>query len=463
MDLSGNWSEENKDIWDLTKKILKQDLESQIFSTYIGCLELVNVDIACKTISIKAPSSFVCKLLTSQYKNKLSDAFEKTLGAPVDLNIFAEEALGAVDEAKIKKPRYVVVKRPNQTNSVKLKTKPVSLNHKYTFDTFVVGNNSQFGHAAAVQIAENPGKSYNPLFLYGGVGLGKTHLLHSIGNYALEKNPGINVHYVSSEVFTNELIDSLRTSKMSQFKEKYRKIDLLLIDDIQFLARKERTQEEFFHTFNSLYSSKRQIVITSDTMPLEIPGIAERLKTRFAWGLTADLQAPDFETRVAILKRKAFEEEIKIDDKIIHLIADCISSNVRELEGALTRIVVLSKLRKTCISLELARDSLREILRPKQLTPTVRDVTCAVSDHFGVRPTDLSSKRRTRKISFPRQIAMYLCRKHTTCSYSDIGADFGGRDHSSVIHAARVVSKKLKEDDNVANILNKIERDLLSQ
>jgi chromosomal replication initiator protein len=309
-----------------------------------------------------------------------------------------------------------------------------------------------------MRVAEKPGQSYNPLFIYGGVGLGKTHLLHAIGNAVIERSPNSRILYMSSETFTNELILALRHAKMEEFKKKLRTIEVLLIDDIQFISGKERTQEEFFHTFNALYSAKRQIVITSDKIPTDIPGIEERLQTRFSWGLTADLQAPDFETRVAILKQKALLEQFQLPHEVSHLIAERISSNVRELEGALTRLHAMSSIKSVPISLEMAKTALKPLLQPKVVNVTVDDIKKAVSSHFNIKVSEIISKRRTKNLSFPRHIAMYLCRKHTTASYPEIGEHFGGRDHSSVIHAASVVSGKLSTDAAVKEIINNIEK-----
>ena len=333
-------------------------------------------------------------------------------------------------------------------------------NPRYTFSSFVVGNSNQFCHAAALRVAERPGLSYNPLFIYGGVGLGKTHLLHAIGNEVLQRNPASRVLYMSSETFTNELILALRHAKMEEFKNRLRAIEVLLIDDIQFMCGKERTQEEFFHTFNALYSAKHQIVITSDKIPQEISGLEERLQTRFSWGLTADLQAPDFETRVAIINRKAAHDAVELDPEVASYISENVVSNVRELEGALTRIQAMSSIQRMPMNIELARLALRHLLQPKQVTVTVDDIKGAVADQFAIRVSEMISKRRTKNLSFPRHIAMYLCRKHTTLSYIEIGSCFGGRDHSSVIHASNVVASKVGSDNEVKKIVHEIERRL---
>lgn len=336
------------------------------------------------------------------------------------------------------------------------------LNPRYTFQNFVVGNSNQFCNAAAQRVAEEPGRNYNPLFIYGGVGLGKTHLLYAIGNAVLDRHPSARVVYMSSETFTNELIQALRNAKMDEFKRKMRNVELLLIDDIQFMCGKERTQEEFFHTFNTLYNAKHQIVITSDKVPQDIPGLEERLQTRFSWGLTADLQAPDFETRVAIIRRKAALDGVALPQDVAQFIAEKISSNVRELEGALTRLHAISSLQKVELSLEVAASALKPLIQPKQTSISVDDIKKVVSQHFGIKVSEIISKRRTKNLSFPRHIAMYLCRKHTTASYPEIGGHFGNRDHSSVIHAAGVVSTKVSTDEKVRDLVTEIERRLLA-
>lgn len=340
-------------------------------------------------------------------------------------------------------------------------SKQRDINPRYTFDNFVVGNSNQFCHAAARRVAENPGQNYNPLFIYGGVGLGKTHLLHAIANEILRGRPQTNIHYLSSETFTNELIQALRHGTMDEFKNRFRAIEVLLIDDIQFITGKERTQEEFFHTFNALYNAKHQIIITSDKLPQEIPGLEERLQTRFSWGLTADLQTPDFETRVAIIKRKAAADGVELPEQVAHLIADKISSNVRELEGALTRLHAASSLQGATITQEFALLVLKPLISPKVVHLTVDDIKKAVSENFGIKVSDMVSKRRTKNLSFPRHVAMYLCRKHTTLSYPEIGENFGGRDHSSVIHASHVVTTKVAVSGDLRATIQEIERRLL--
>jgi chromosomal replication initiator protein len=309
-------------------------------------------------------------------------------------------------------------------------------------------------------VANQPGDNYNPLFIYGGVGLGKTHLVNAIGHHAAGQRAALKVVYLSSESFMNELIASLRRDKMDEFKRKFRNVDILILDDVQFIAGKERTQEEFFHTFNSLYESHKQIVITSDKFPKEIPGIEDRLRNRFEWGLIADIQPPDMETRVAILQKKAEVESVQLPHDVAIFLASNIDSNVRELEGSLTRLGAFASLTKATISVELAKDVLRNTLNGAKREITVENIQKTICDYFNIKLGDLKAKRRTQNIALPRQVAMYLCRKHTETSFPGIGDKFGGRDHSTVIHASRTIERKIKEDPHMQTTIEKIERTL---
>ncbi|SUY44791.1 chromosomal replication initiator protein DnaA [Clostridium putrefaciens] len=329
------------------------------------------------------------------------------------------------------------------------------LNPKYTFDSFVIGNSNRFAHAASLAVAESPAKAYNPLFIYGGVGLGKTHLMHAIGHYVLKNNPNTKVVYVSSEKFTNELINSIKDDKNVEFRNKYRNVDVLLIDDIQFIAGKERTQEEFFHTFNALHEANKQIILSSDRPPKEIPTLEDRLRSRFEWGLIADIQAPDFETRIAILKKKADVENLNVPNEVLVYTATKIKSNIRELEGALIRIVAYSSLTNSEITLELATEALKDIISSKNSKNiTIANIQDIVSSYYNLRIEDFKSQRRTRNVSYPRQIAMYLSRKLTDMSLPKIGEEFGGRDHTTVIHAYEKISTGLKTDESLQNVVN---------
>lgn len=336
------------------------------------------------------------------------------------------------------------------------------LNPRYTFHTFVVGNSNRFAHAAALAVAEAPARAYNPLFLYGGVGLGKTHLMQAIAHYVLEHNTAKKVVYVSSEKFTNDLINAIGKKSMGDFRNQYRNVDILMIDDIQFVAGKESTQEEFFHTFNALYEANKQIVISSDRPPREIPTLEERLRSRFEWGLITDIQPPDFETRVAILRRKADDEAFSIPDDVLELIADRIDSNIRELEGALNRVVAFARLNNHPITLDLAEQALRGILtpaKPKQIS--IATIQQAVCEFYGLKLQDMKSRKRTRAIAYPRQIAMYIARELTDASLPKIGEEFGNRDHTTVLHAYEKIQKELEKDAElqatIKELLNRIQ------
>ncbi len=329
-----------------------------------------------------------------------------------------------------------------------------NLNPRYTFDTFVVGANNNLAHAASLAVSESPAEIYNPLFIYGGVGLGKTHLMHSIAHYIIENNPEMQVMYVTSEKFTNELIESIRNvnSTPTEFRAKYRNIDCLLIDDIQFIIGKESTQEEFFHTFNELHENKKQIIISSDKPPKDILTLEERLRSRFEWGLTVDIQPPDYETRMAILKKKEELEGLHIDNEVMKYIAANVKSNIRELEGALTKIVALSRLKKQDVDVELAEEALKDLISPDDTKEITTDLIIdIVSEHFGITPQEIISSNKSRKITFPRQICMYLCRKLTDFSLADIGKSIGDRDHTTILHGVDKIEEQIKEDHSLRN------------
>jgi chromosomal replication initiator protein len=337
-----------------------------------------------------------------------------------------------------------------------------ALNPKYTFANFVIGASNQFAHAASKAVATQPGDHYNPLFIYGGVGLGKTHLVNAIGHQIVERNAIARIAYLSSDAFMNELIASLRGDRMGDFKERFRKVDVLILDDVQLLAGRERTQEEFFHTFNTLYDHRRQIVLTSDKVPKDIPGLEERLRNRFEWGLIADIQPPDVETRVAIIEKKAEMEGIPITNEVALFLGTELGSNVRELEGSLTRLGAYASLARRPIPVELAREVLQTVLKPRQPTVTFDDIARAVCDHFSLRPVDLRSKRRSKNVAVPRQLAMHLCRKLLGASFPHIGELFG-RDHSTVIHANAVTERRIKDDAAFQATVERLERTIRGQ
>jgi chromosomal replication initiator protein len=336
----------------------------------------------------------------------------------------------------------------------------LNFNRKYTFDNFVVGPSNQFANAACLAVANLPGKNYNPLFIYGGVGLGKTHLLNAIGNHVIQNGVVSNLSkmsYLSAEEFTNELINSIRYEKMDEFREKFRSMNMLLLDDIQFIAGKERTQAEFFHTFNSLYEARKQIVVTSDKFPRDITSFEERLRSRFEWGLIADIQPPDIETKVAILKKKAQLENISLPNDVAFFLASNTSSNIRVLEGCLIRIAAFSKLTQTDVSLDLAKDILRNIIKTEDRPVPIESIQKSVASHFNLKISDLKAKKKTKQIVLARQIAIYLCRKLSKLSLIEIGERFGGKDHSTVLHAINKIEQQVQTDQKTAGAIEKIQ------
>ena len=355
-----------------------------------------------------------------------------------------------------------VITDADDSNLQEIESNKSTLNPKYTFETFVVGNNNRFAHAAALAVGNEPSKSYNPLFLYGGVGLGKTHLMHAIGNRILELYKNYNVLYVTSEKFTNQLINAIKDNKNDMFRSKYRNIDVLLIDDIQFIAGKERIQEEFFHTFNALYEEGKQIIISSDKPPRDIPFLEDRLKSRFEWGLLADISCPDYETRLAILRKKAQDENIIIDDYILSNIANKIDSNIRELEGVFNKIVARASLTHSSITIELAEKIITEFKYESEKVISCDFIKETVAKYFSIEKDDLSGNKRSNDIAFPRQIAMYLCREVANMSYPQIGIDFGGRDHSTVMHACKKIEKEVKEKNNTKLILDSVKNIIIN-
>lgn len=386
---------------------------------------------------VSVPNQFLGDMVSGQYYNYFMGAMRQVLG--VSLGRIQLTVDDVIEESK-------PINSPNIENGGILKKAPSGLNPSHTFSSFVVGAGSRFAHAASVRVAETPGKAYNPLFIYGDVGLGKTHLLSSIGNAIYDYNPNLQVVYVTSEHFTNDVIASIRYQKMDEFRKRYRKIDVLLVDDIQFISGKEVTQEEFFHTFNALYKEGRQVVFSADRSAKEISGIDERLRSRFEMGLVADIQPPDLETKIAILYKKAEAERISLPEEVANFIARCVRSNVRELEGSLIRLGAYSSLVGHEITLESAQHVLKDIVPQKKQEIYISDVQQVVAEHFHVRGGDLKSKRRTKQVVVPRQVAMYLCRELTKASFPEIGSAFGGKDHSTVIHACKQIEKIAESD-----------------
>ncbi|MFC4411645.1 chromosomal replication initiator protein DnaA [Chungangia koreensis] len=445
-----------EELWGQVLSMVEQKISKPSFDTWLKSTKMI--DFKQNVVTITAPNSFTRDWLDNHYVPLITDIMNELLGEEQEIRFVVPKNVEQEDDFPVVKPTV------RNRNDVMNDNMPGMLNPKYTFDTFVIGSGNRFAHAASLAVAEAPAKAYNPLFIYGGVGLGKTHLMHAIGHYVLEQNPSAKVVYLSSEKFTNEFINSIRDNKAVEFRNKYRNVDVLLIDDIQFLAGKESTQEEFFHTFNTLHEELKQIIISSDRPPKEIPTLEDRLRSRFEWGLITDISPPDLETRIAILKKKAKADGlIDIPDEVMNYIANQIDSNIRELEGALIRVVAYSSLVNQDISSDLAAEALKDIMpnaRPRALT--ILDIQKAVGEHFHVRLEDFTAKKRTRSVAFPRQIAMYLSREMTDFSLPKIGDEFGGRDHSTVIHAHEKIVKMLKEDQSLQQDIKDI-RNLLSK
>lgn len=432
-------------LWEHALKLIKTELTPASFNAFFKPIDPLKIKD--RTILVSVPNDFTKGILEARYMNLIEESINQISSTKYKIKfILDEEELRDYEEDNKTK-----IEIPNYSN----------LNPKYTFDTFVIGNSNRFAHAACVAVAEAPAKAYNPLFLYGGVGLGKTHLMQAIGHHILQHTKKAKVVYVSSEKFTNELINSIKDDRNEEFRNKYRNIDVLLIDDIQFIAGKERTQEEFFHTFNALHEANKQIIISSDRPPKEIPTLEDRLRSRFEMGLITDIQAPDYETRMAILRKKAQMENIMVPNEVVSYIAKNIKSNIRELEGALTRIVAYSSLTNREITLDLANEALKDIIstsRPLEIT--VKVIKEKVAEYFTIKMEDFDSKKRTRAIAYPRQTAMYLCRELTDLSLPKIGEEFGGRDHTTVIHAHEKISNEIKTNSDVKEKIEKIINDL---
>lgn len=429
--------------WDGILQTIRQenDLSNVAFKTWLLPLKVFRIED--HVLKITAPFEQAATYVENKYKTFLYVAVAEAMGEEYEIKIITE------DEAS-RETAYVPPAK-KMSAPVPVDDQKTNLNPKYTFDTFVIGSNNRFAHAASVAVAESPGKEYNPLFLYGGVGLGKTHLMHSVAHYILQKDPTKKVLYVTSEVFTNELIDSIRNgnnTSMTKFREKYRNIDVLLIDDVQFIIGKESTQEEFFHTFNALHSANKQIIISSDRPPKDMETLEARLQSRFEWGLIADISSPDYETRMAILRKKEELDGYNIDDEVIRYIATNIKSNIRELEGALNKLVALSNLENREITISMAEEVLKDIISPnskREVTPQV--ILDVVAEHYGVSSNDIIGGKRNSEIVVPRQIVMYLCREITDTSYKAIGILLGNRDHSTIISGDNKVRDKLAAGD----------------
>lgn len=482
-----NISTENNNVWSNILQSVEKRLNKQIFEAWFRPIQFDGCDDQDKVLHLRA--SQVNKDWVSNY---YSEVITQTLK---ELNLTNYSVDWAVEESEAKSENFVdedeedefffekqnttanqqnsfnfiekskpeTLQKSSSTNFVDIEPIENSLNRKYTFQTFVVGSCNQFAHAAALAVAESPGKTYNPMYIYGGVGLGKTHLMHAAGHAIKERNRHLRVAYISAEKFMNELINAIRYDKTQTFREKYRSIDVLLMDDVQFMAGKERTQEEFFHTFNALHNDQKQIVITSDCPPREIPTLEERLHSRFEWGLIADIEPPDLETKVAILKRKADLDGVSLPDEIAFFIASKVKSNIRELEGSLVRLVAISSLRGLPLSKMLVQDAMRNVIDDGQAEGVTLDkISKAVAAHYKLSVEELKSKNNVRQIAVPRQVAMYLCKRLTKHSFPEIGRDFGGKHHTTVMHSVEKIDGLIREDRNFHRVVSELIDNLCS-
>ncbi len=429
-------------LWEKTLESVASFLSKPSFETWLKPTKPLSFEN--NILTVEVPNDFARDWLESRYSPLLTATIKELVEEEVELKFVTPDR---EDSHKIAPPAPVIPAAGPQPNQ---------LNPKYTFESFVVGESNRFAHAASLAVAEAPGKAYNPLFIYGGVGLGKTHLMQAIGQFVLKSHADFRVVYVSSEKFTNELINAIRFNRTPQFRDTYRNVDVLMIDDIQFFVGKESTQEEFFHTFNTLYESGRQIVISSDRPPKEIPTLEDRLRSRFEWGLITDIQAPDLETRIAILRKKAGTEGWNLPNDVTVHIADQINSNIRELEGALIRIIAYASFHNRQISLDLANEVLKDVNSSKSKRVTIPLIQQAVADFFNLELEELKTQRRSKNVTFPRQIAMYLVRELTDYSLPKIGQEFGGRDHTTVIHSCEKIQELIKDDAEVDRIIKNL-------
>ena len=438
-------------IWEESLKLIKSELTEVSFNTWLGSIKPVQINN--EDLILSTPTDFNKQILEDRYIVLIKNAVKQAAKKEYNIIIITPEEVDSIQD-EIKKEK--ADEQENQNKKIATKS---NLNPRYVFKEFVIGASNRFAHAASLAVAESPANAYNPLFIYGGVGLGKTHLMQAIGHFIKEHNPNSNVIYVSSEKFTNELINSIKDDKNVEFRNKYRDADILLVDDIQFIAGKERTQEEFFHTFNALHEANKQIVLSSDRTPKEIPTLEARLRSRFEWGLITDIQAPDYETRIAILRKKAERDNLNIPAGVFEFIATKIKSNIRELEGALNRVVAYSSLTNKKISVDLSNEALKDIIsdnKPKKITVDL--IKRVISKKYDLDIKEMVSRRRARDISFPRQIAMYLSRELTDLSLPKIGEKFGGRDHTTVIHAKDKIHDLRNEDESFNNKIEELIR-----
>ena len=452
-----------KENWELIKQTVKKeyDLTDISFNTWIMPLKFHTVENDVVKIIIPSDQGHALNYISNKYKSYFQVTISEMMNQTLDIQFMLEKDVEDTDSSN---PEKIKIKDPIYNINVE----NANLNSKYKFDTFVVGSNNKFAHSAALAVAESPGEAYNPLYLYGGAGLGKTHLMHSIGHFILEQNPKMKVLYVTSEAFTNDVIESIRSGNaaaMNKLREKYRTVDVLMVDDVQFIIGKESTQEEFFHTFNVLHTAGKQIVLSSDKPPKEMETLEERFRSRFEWGLTCDIQAPDYETRMAILRKNAENYDKKVDDQIFQYIATNIKSNIRELEGAFNRIIAKSKIENQSeITLELAEDALKDIINPdkkREITPQL--IIDTVAEDFGVNPEDITSKKRSAEFVLPRQVVMYLCRNLTEVSLINIAKILNKKDHTTVMNGIKRIEAELKTNPELKEKIDIITKKLNAQ
>ena len=445
-----------KENWGKIKETVKNEYElsSISFNTWIAPLKYHETVEDMIYIIIPSDQGMSLSYISSKYSKFFKVTISEMFDHDYDVTFILEKDVKAGNsiesESHLTKPAFNI----NYENA--------NLNPKYKFDTFVVGSNNKFAHSASLAVAENPGEVYNPLYLYGGPGLGKTHLMHSVGHFILEQNPDMKVLYVTSEDFTNEVIESIRSgnaASMSKLREKYRNVDVLMVDDVQFIIGKESTQEEFFHTFNALHSARKQIILSSDKPPKEMETLEERFRSRFEWGLIADIQAPDYETRMAILQKNADSCDMNIDEEVIKYIATNIKSNIRELEGAFNKIIAAAKLNKVELTLPLAEEALKDVIypnKPKEITPSY--IINVVADHFGIKPEDITSQKRNSEFALPRQLVMYLCRTMTDMSLKNIASLLNKKDHTTIMHGCDKIENELKTNEELKNKVDIIKK-----
>jgi len=444
-------------LWSLILAEISKEVSKPSFETWFASTRPVSLKD--RQLIVAVPNDFTREWIQSRYKDIIVKKINHITSDHYDVDFVVSSDFVDLNESQADLSEEVPVEVKNMNGSAKAAS---MFNPRYTFDSFVVGPCNRLSHAASLAVAESPSKAYNPLFIYGGVGLGKTHLLHAIGQYILNHHGMDNILYCSSEKFTNDFINAIRDNKTAEFRQKYRNIYVLLIDDIQFLAGKEQTQEEFFHTFNTLHNLNRQIVVSSDRPPKEIPTLEDSLRSRFEWGLITDIQPPDLETRIAILKKKSLMEGLEIPDEVLHYIASKIENNIRELEGALIRIVAYASLLDSKITLELTDEALKNILFTKKRQISLDQIIKYTADHFHLSAGDLLGKRRTREIAFARQVAMYLSRELTDLSLPQIGEEFGGRDHTTVLHAIRKIEALMQENSEEKMKVELIKNELVN-